>query len=43
MKPEQQEKINSKQSILDERKKLEDFIRFYRTTIAEVANDKEAK
>jgi hypothetical protein len=43
LKPEQQEKINSKQATIDERKKFEDFIRFYRTTIAEAANDKEAK
>ena len=43
LKPEQQEKINNKQNLLDERKKYEEFTKFYKTTLAESANDKEAK
>lgn len=43
LKPEQQEKINSKQTLLDQRKKFEDFVKFYKSTLVEAANEKEAK
>ena len=43
LKPEQIEKINSKQALLDEKKRFEDFVKFYKSTLVEAANEKEAK
>ena len=42
LKPEQQEKINSKQNLYDEKKKFEEVTKFYKSTLVEAATEDKA-
>ena len=39
LKPEQEQKINSKAGILEEKRKFEEYVKFYKTSIAEAEKD----